>query len=504
MSSEVDHPAAPGEDIDKVFQPYGVANANGTALSTSDLVALQKRPVSVGMIRQLSASEIVSLSASQVEAIKADADMMAAYEARQTELAASDPAFTSATPYLTGYAIRVVDDSGEYVASRFHVEGAGTGDNSDLTSFESSLTDNVNAENEKINEVYAVVAEKIADDADLNGGILSSAYAVRYLKTNYDLANRMYYKRAFDAGLTKQLPVLIDGNVWNDVNSDGLMDEEEERIEGAVVRLVRYWYDETGIGYWEKVPGQTPGGDGSFENSGLTREEYDEIVAMADPFKLDEGETMTSEEQKAAADAMVAYISELYASVAAMPEGAERAEAATKNLMKLNVLYHNHTEFLTSYMEVVPGEDTDDTDNTDNTGNTGNTGNGGEPTTQADDDAAGGGTGNGDEPAGVEELVIYSAWTNAERDLTILVGAETPEDEKGVWRRDWTFTQDMLEDLTGRHDLSKDGLGTNYPYLPLTATQALDVADDDEKFFDQNGYEYVPGAGFDVTDENGH
>lgn len=51
-----------------MFQPYGVANANGTALSTSDLVALQKRPVSVGMIRQLSASEIVSLSASQVEA----------------------------------------------------------------------------------------------------------------------------------------------------------------------------------------------------------------------------------------------------------------------------------------------------------------------------------------------------------------------------------------------------------------------------------------------------
>lgn len=492
VSSEVDHPAAPGEDIDKVFQPYGVANANGTALSTSDLVALQKRPVSVGMIRQLSASEIVSLSASQVEAIKADADMMAAYEALQTELAASDPAFTSATPYLTGYAIKVVDDSGEYVASRFHVEGAGTGDNSDLTSFESSLTDNVNAENEKVNEVYAVVAEKIADDADLTGGILSSAYAVRYLKTNYDLANRMYYKRAFDAGLTKQLPVLIDGNVWNDVNSDGLMDEEEERIEGAVVRLVRYWYDETGIGYWEQVPGQTPGGDGSFENSGLTREEYDEIVAMADPFKLDEGETMTSEEQKAAADAMTAYINELYASVAAMPEGAARAEAATKNLMKLNVLYHNHTEFLTSYMEVVPGEDED----------AGDVGTGGEPAAQAEGDVAG--DGETTEPAGVEELVIYSAWANANRDLTVLVGAETPEEEKGVWRRDWTFTQDMLEDLTGRHDLSKDGLGTNYPYLPLTADEALAVADDDEKFFDQNGYEYVPGAGFDRTDENGH
>lgn len=132
-------------------------------------------PVSVGMIRQLTASEIVSLSASQVEAIKADADMMAAFEARQTELEVADPAFTSATPYLTGYAIKVVDDSGEYVASRFHVEGAGTGDNSDLTSFESSLTDNVNAENEKINEVYAVVAERSRTTADLNGGTLSSA-----------------------------------------------------------------------------------------------------------------------------------------------------------------------------------------------------------------------------------------------------------------------------------------------------------------------------------------
>ncbi len=100
--------------------------------------------------------------------------------------------------------------------------------------------------------------------------------------------------------------------------------------------------------------------------------------------------------------------------------------------------------------------------------------------------------------------MIYSAWANANRDLTVLVGAETPEEEKGVWRRDWTFTQDMLEDLTGRHDLSKDGLGTNYPYLPLTADEALAVADDDEKFFDQNGYEYVPGAGFDRTDENGY
>ena len=276
------------------------------------------------------------------------------------------------------------------------------------------------------------------------------------------------------------------------------MDEEEERIEGAVVRLVRYWYDETGIGYWEQVPGQTPGGDGSFENSGLTREEYDEIVAMADPFKLDEGETMTSEEQKAAADAMTAYINELYASVAAMPEGAERAEAATKNLMKLNVLYHNHTEFLTSYMEVVPGEDTDDTDNTDNTGSTDGTGNGGEPAAQAEGDAAAGGTGDG-----------HRAGRRRGAGHLQRLGQRQPRPDHPRGRRDAGGREGRVAprlDLHsgyagGPHRPPRSVQGRPGHELPVPAADGRrrrwTVADDDEKFFDQNGYEYVPGAGFD-------
>ncbi|MFR1167881.1 MAG: hypothetical protein ACLSDQ_10005, partial [Adlercreutzia equolifaciens] len=261
--------------------------------------------------------------------------------------------------------------------------------------FESSLTDNVNAENEKANEVYAVVAEKIADDADLTGGILSSAYAVRYLKTNYDLANRMYYKRAFDAGLTKQLPVLIDGNVWNDVNSDGLMDEEEDRIEGAAFGSCATGTTRPASATGSRCPARP-----------RRRRQLRELRAHPRGVRRDRGHGRPVQAGRGrdhdlrgaegAADAMTAYINELYASVAAMPEGA-RAEVATKNLMKLNVLYHNHTEFLTSYMEVVPGEDED----------AGEGGTGGEPAAQAEGDVAG--DGETTEPAGVEELVIYSA-----------------------------------------------------------------------------------------------
>ena len=61
----------------------------------------------------------------------------------------------------------------------------------------------------------------------------------------------------------------------NNVDSDGVMQEDEERIPGTVVRLQRYWYDETGAGYWDVEPG-----DGSYKDSGLTEEEYSEIVKL--------------------------------------------------------------------------------------------------------------------------------------------------------------------------------------------------------------------------------
>ena len=70
------------------------------------------------------------------------------------------------------------------------------------------------------------------------------------------------------------------------------MQEDEERIPGTVVRLQRYWYDETGAGYWDVEPG-----DGSYKDSGLTEEEYSEIVKLCADLartwdvKNDEGKT---------------------------------------------------------------------------------------------------------------------------------------------------------------------------------------------------------------------
>ena len=438
-------------DMTKVYQPYGVPNANGTALSTSDLKVLHARPVSVKMIASLSAEDIKSLSGEQMKLIQADAELKAAYDDRMQVLADADPNFTMATPYLTGYAIKVVDDSGEYVASRFHVDGAGTGNNSDLTSFESSLTDNVN-DADKANEVYAVVAEQVDEDADMNGSLLASAYAITYMENDYDLANRMYYKRAFDAGLTKRLPVLIDGDVWNDENSDGLMTEGEAGIEGAVIRLVRYWYDDAGMGYWENAAG-----DGSYKNSGLTKDEYKAIEAMAPAYVEDEDDAVA--DPAVAAQAMIDWLGAIGADLD-NATAADREAVYRAALNKLNVFEATQGTSLNSYTE---GPD--------------------------------------------NKRVIREAF-----DACIdKIGEATPEGEKGVWRRDYSFSQADLAELTGVHDLSKDGLG-EHTYLPLTEEEALAVAPADEvreqwvsedKDGNDQYFKYVPGSGFATTDENG-
>ena len=91
-----------------------------------------------------------------------------------------------------------------------------------------------------------------------------------------------------------------------------------------------------------------------------------------------------------------------------MPEAA-RAEAATKNLMKSERHYHYSPPSCLGRMRMPSDR-------------------GGSSAALAEGDVAG--DGDTTEPAGVEELrVIYSAWANANRDLTCpLVGAETPEE----------------------------------------------------------------------------
>lgn len=461
VGSDVDVPAKPEDKITSVYQPYGVANAQGTALSTSDLKLLHARAVDEKMIASLNAEEIKSLSAEQMATIvdPANAALKAAYDKRQEELKAADPTFETATPYLTGYSIKVVDDTGQYVASRFHVDRVGEkdvniGDNSDLAAFDSQLTDNVN-DNGKSTEVYAVVAEEIDKDADLNAGILSSAYAVTYRQNNYDLANRMYYKRAFDAGLTKRMPVLIDGNVWNDADSDGIMQEGEERIPGAVVRLQRYWYDETGAGYWEPALGE-----GGWANSGLSEEEYKAIENMPEPWS-EKDEEITEEERAAleeAARGMLDFIGGIKTELEAFPEGRteEKTAAYRKALWKLNVLEAKHGGAMRSALN----------------------------------------------DAGEHE--IYNAF----EECISLIDEYTPASERGVWRRDWTFSQDDAVELTGTHDLTRDGLGW-HTYEPLSADEALNLASEDEKatrWVSETvpDFPYVPGSAFDVTDENGY
>ena len=95
-----------------MFQPLRRSQRQRHGASTSDLVALQKRP-RVGLHdRPALASENVSLSASQVKP-SGRCRHDGCREARQTELATSDLVLRR-PPYLTGYAIKVVDDSGEY------------------------------------------------------------------------------------------------------------------------------------------------------------------------------------------------------------------------------------------------------------------------------------------------------------------------------------------------------------------------------------------------------
>ncbi len=102
---------------------------------------------------------------------------MAAYEARQTELRHQRSAFTSATPYLTGYAIKVVDDSGEYgpAASMWRAPHRAT--TRLLTSFESLPTTSTPRTRRSTRCTPSWPRRSPTTPTPHLGGILSSAYA---------------------------------------------------------------------------------------------------------------------------------------------------------------------------------------------------------------------------------------------------------------------------------------------------------------------------------------
>ncbi len=208
-------------------------------------------------------------------------DMTNVYQPQDEAWTEGQKKFETAKAYMAGYSVSIVDE-GEYLASRFHVANSDPNvQDSDLFSFEANMYGNYN-EDGTVEETKAVVSQK-----SKAGGFAHDTYEVTYRNTTYDLANRMSVKHAGDAGLTTQEPVRIDGRVWEDADANGLQDEGEIGIEGAVVKLTRYWYDTTGYGVYEPQPGddQTPPEP---DRTGLTQEEIDAIAALdeSDPEAL--------------------------------------------------------------------------------------------------------------------------------------------------------------------------------------------------------------------------
>lgn len=262
------------------------------------------------------------------------------------------------------------------------------------------------------------------------------------------------------------------------------MQEDEERIPGTVVRLQRYWYDETGAGYWDVEPG-----DGSYKDSGLTEEEYSEIVKLCADLartwdvKNDEGKTSDTpsggtdagktkgandtEEgdeltYEAAVSEMLAYLNGIESDIESLADATseEKYEGYHKANWKLDALRKEEKAHKITINAVVNND------------------------------------------TGEHELY------NAFEACAALLDEHTPDAERGVWRRDWTFTQDEVYGLKGVHDLSRENLGW-HDYDPLTEREAFALADESDirtrwASADEPSYPYAPGCAFDVTDENGY
>lgn len=335
--------------------------------------------------------------------------------------------FKTATPYLAGYAIKVLggtDENGQaYLASRFHVDSKGTDKDSDLKSFDANMAGKYNEDGEDY-ENYAVVAQPTKKDVGAN-----ERYEVQYKGVTYDLANRLFLKHAGDAGLILQDPVYIAGRVWDDHSGDGLQDEDEEGIQNATVKLVRYWFDATGAGMFEEQPGLSD--PVTSENSSLTKEQIEAIASMVD-------ESITTD------------------------------WFATATLDMLRVMREHHGDYIFGYQELV----------TDANGN---------PTYDED------GNVNVISWPGNKELEDAYYARRAE-----LEAATKPSDsDKGVWRRDWSFTQDEVAVLKE----SVDG-------EPVEGSKSFTIDEllamtKDEPIAESNGEVYIPGAAFDATVSTG-
>ncbi len=392
--------------------------------------------------------------------------------------------FTNALPYLAGYSVRVLNDgeNSKYLASRYHVDAPGKR-TSDLQTFNAEMTGDYN-EDGFTEATYAVVAQA-AKNVE-SGSFGASNYQITYRGVPYDLANRLYEKFAGDAGLVLRHPVLISGTVWEDANANGIQDnlnaegEAGERgIEGAVVKLERYWYDASGLGSMELKPGEerpavTP------ENTELT---FDELVAIyalgglaydseLEPPEFDIDAFNESENREAMVQAMTKWLGERSSETGALVRTAKELDAFD------GIFY----DLIEGYYRLP-------------------------------DDA--------DVPVWVDGDAALSKLFNE----VCFEMAEDGSDEAGVWRRDWTFTQKdvvvMVEGDKIRFEADNDRdeairkVDINSLSGNLGYQGAVDLAGGTEETFPIEGIEgggfneeegvveYIPGGAFDKTVSTG-
>ncbi len=384
--------------------------------------------------------------------------------------------YDTATPYLVGYSVRVINDDPEtaqYMVSKYHVDAPGER-TSDITEFNASLNGDYNVDGSQ-EEAFAVVAQESKKESDIDFG--TDRYEIIYRGVRYDLANRLYEKLAGDAGLVLQNPVLIAGKVWEDTNADGLQDAENEvGIPGAVVKLERYWYDTSGLGSLEPQPGEeTP--DVTPDNTSLTEAQIAEIYALSGvTYPAPEGEELLLPEELDVAQIanMVAWMSDISDRVLKINQdivdGVELTDedkafkaSALNKLVTFERVYKNFVDGYWKLNNETGSFEFVDPDET---------------------------------LARALQTAIFAV---SDDNMDDLVG----EDQKGVWRRDWTFSQNDAVVMVEGNEVSADSLTGRLSDEDAINLVGEDGDERDEIFFDQTGAAYIPGAAFDETVSSG-
>ena len=554
VDSTVADPAHPGSDISKVYQPRTDFNKVFAGYQTDENgeFVLDENGHKVPTYTNGFASWKVD----------ADGNFVLDEEGNKIPVYDDEQSFGSANHYLVGYAVRVINPDGKYMASRYHVDAPEGAIDSDLHSFDASMSGKFNDDG-TMEETYAVVAQQTKSGNDT----AKEPYEVEYKGIVYDLANRLYLKHAGNAGLILQHPVYISGRVWDDVNADGLQDSEESEpgIKGALVRLTRYWFDTTGIGSLESAPSDAWDDVPSVDDTELTQEELDFIINMDedDPEAMiawinavaeDEGDgsgsgsgSGTTEPEQPLGPADPTTVTVDTTPVDTMDEGGMLAEAAgygvTPEVLaratkaQLEFIAHDSDDDLQARLSQLifgnyTGDDADGKPLFDGKGCTAlkNAYDARMAELAAQPDVPEGKPlrtyeelkaferahyffiyGYGellDKPDGSGQIVVEHPGNEAvENALTAMMfrlaeASDFDEDQKNVWRRDWSFNQSDVAVLAEEGDLASGGLAA----LP-TEAELKELVGDEVPLVsvrqDADGTVNIPGSVFDHSVYNG-